>query len=329
MSTHVLTMTTASALNAALREAMTHDPKVVLIGEDIADPAGGVMKVTAGLSTEFGHDRVRETPISEAGIMGAAVGAAMAGLRPVAEIMINDFMTIALDQLVNLAAKHHSTTRGASKVPLTVRMGVASKLTSGATHSQSLEAWLMHIPGLKVGYPSNPSDAKGMLAACILDDDPCVLFEDYMSYGTKGEVPATPYTIPIGQADVKRPGSAVSILSYGWMMPQCLAAASQLAAEGIDAEVVDLRWLLPLDEETILSSVAKTQRAVIVHAATRFAGPGAEVAAMIQEHLFTTLKSPVLRVGVPFAPAPASAVLEAVFYPSVEQIVAEAKKAMR
>ncbi|HKY92131.1 MAG TPA: transketolase C-terminal domain-containing protein [Nevskiaceae bacterium] len=328
MSAHVLTMTTAAALNAALREAMARDPKVVPIGEDIADPAGGVMKVTAGLSTEFGHDRVRETPISEAGIMGAAVGAAMAGLRPVAEIMINDFMTIALDQLVNLAAKHHATTRGASKVPLTVRMGVASKLTSGATHSQSLEAWLMHIPGLKVGYPSNPADAKGMLAACILDDDPCVLFEDYMAYGTKGDVPSTPHTVPIGQADVKRPGSAVSILSYGWMMPQCLAAAEKLAAEGIDAEVVDLRWLLPLDEETILSSVAKTKRAVIVHAATRFAGPGAEIAAMIQEALFGQLKSPVLRVGVPFAPAPASAVLEAVFYPSVERIVAEVKKAV-
>lgn len=322
------TMTMGAALNAALREAMTRDPRVILIGEDIADPAGGVMKCTAGLSTEFGHSRVRETPISEAAIMGAAVGAAMAGMRPVAEIMINDFMTIAMDQLVNLAAKHYSTTRGAASVPLTVRMGVASKLTSGATHSQSLEAWLMHVPGLKVGYPSTPADAKGMLASCILDDDPCVLFEDYMAYQAKGEVPSGHFTVPIGLADIRRPGSAVTILSYGWMMGNCLAAAQALAKDGIEAEVVDLRWLLPLDERTIVESVAKTRRAVIVHAATRFAGPGAEIAALIQEHLHGQLKAPVLRVGSPFVPAPASAVLEAVYYPSVEDVVRAVKKAM-
>lgn len=328
MSPKTTSMTMGGAINAALREAMARDERVVLLGEDIADPAGGVMKATAGLSTEFGHSRVRETPISEAAIMGAAVGAAMAGLRPVAEIMINDFLTIAMDQLVNLAAKHHSTTRGASCVPMTVRVGVASRLTSGATHSQSLEAWLMHVPGLKVGYASTPADAKGMLTSCIFDDDPCVFFEDYLAYQVKGEVPVAPYTIPVGQADIKRAGSSVTILSYGWMMPLCLQAAATLAAEGIEAEIVDLRWLVPLDETTILASVAKTRRAVIVHAATRFAGPGAEIAAMIQEQLWGQLKAPVLRVGAPYVPAPASAVLEQLFYPAVETIVAAARTAM-
>jgi pyruvate dehydrogenase E1 component beta subunit len=322
------TMMTGAAINAALREAMLRDERVVLIGEDIADPAGGVMKATAGLSTEFGHHRVRETPISEAAIMGAAAGAAMAGLRPVAEIMINDFLTIAMDQLVNLAAKHFSTTRGAASMPLTVRVGVASRLTSGATHSQSLEGWLMHIPGLKVGYPSTPADAKGMLASCILDEDPCIFFEDYTTYQIKGDVPEEHYTVPIGEAAIRRSGNAVSILSYGWMMGNALQAAATLAGEGIDAEVIDLRWLLPLDEATILDSVAKTGRAVIVHAATRFAGPGAEIAALIQEHLLGKLKAPVLRVGSPFVPAPASAVLEQVFYPSAEDIASAARKAV-
>jgi acetoin:2,6-dichlorophenolindophenol oxidoreductase subunit beta len=322
-------MTMAAAINQALHSAMARDEGVFMIGEDIADPAGGVMKVTAGLSTKFGHDRVLETPISEAAIMGAAVGAAMTGMRPVAEIMINDFLMIAMDQLVNVAAKHHYTSNGASKVPLTVRTGVASQFGSGATHSQSLEAWFMHTPGLKVAVPSTAYDAKGMITSCIFDDDPCVFMEHYSLYQDKSDVPTADYEIPIGKADVKRAGKDVSLISYGWTVKSCLAAAEALAAQGIDAEVIDLRWLLPLDVETVLACVARTRRAVIVHAATRFCGAGAEIASTIHEELFGTLAAPVRRVAAPFVPAPATSALEPYYFPTVEQIVAAATGVVR
>lgn len=326
METNVQTMTMGAAINQCLRHALETDPDVILLGEDIAEPAGGVMKITSGLSDEFGEQRVRDTPISECAIMGAAAGAAIAGMRPVAEIMINDFIAIGMDQLVNLAAKHHYTSNGAVPVPLTVRTGVASRLGTGATHSQSLEAWLMHVPGLKVAFPSNAYDAKGILATCINDDDPCVFFEDYTLYALKGEVPLEDYRIPLGKAKIVRSGKDLTVITYGWPVHACQEAAAQLADEGIEAELVDLRWLLPLDYETILESVGRTRRAIVVHAATRFCGPGAEIAATIQQELFDVLAAPVGRVAAPFTPAPAAPAMEALYFPSVAKIVEEARR---
>jgi pyruvate dehydrogenase E1 component beta subunit len=269
---------------------------------------------------------VRDTPISEAAIIGAAMGAAAAGLRPVAEIMIMDFIGIALDQLVNGAAKLHYMTSGKLKAPLTLRTSVTARFGAGATHSQSLEAWLMHIPGLKVAMPSTPFDAKGMLTTCILDDDPCVFIEDACLYQRIGQVPAEPYSIPVGEAEVKATGSDVTLITYGWLTHECLAVAEQLAGDGISVEVVDLRWLLPLDTDTILATVEKTGRAVIVHAATRFAGPGAEIAALVNEELFGRLAAPVQRVAAPFVPIPAAPVMEQVYFPS-QSAITEAVKA--
>ena len=314
-------LTIGQAINQALYHALKRDPDVFLLGEDIADPAGGVMKITSGLSSEFGEDRVRDTPISEAAIMGAAAGASMAGMRPVAEIMVNDFLTIAMDNLVNVAAKHRFTTNGASSVPLTVRAPMASRFGSGATHSQSLEAWFMHTPGLKVAFPSTPHDAKGMLTTCIFDDDPCVFFENYSTYQIKGPVPKSSYSIPVGSADIKRRGNDLTLITYGWPVQTCLEAAEALSQRGIEVEIVDLRWLLPIDFPTVLASVMKTGRALIVHAATRFCGPGAEIAATIQEKLFGQLKAPIGRLGSPFVPAPATAALEAEYFMSADNVV--------
>jgi pyruvate dehydrogenase E1 component beta subunit len=316
------------AINLALAEAMAKDERVVLLGEDIADPAGGVLKVTDGLSSRFGHHRVRDTPISESAIIGAATGAAMAGLRPVAEIMIGDFLGVCLDQLVNHAAKLHYMTGGAVSVPLTVRTAVCGRSQFGATHSQSLEAWLMHCPGLKVGMPSTPFDAKGMLTTCIFDDDPCVLMENVTLYQKSGSVGVGEYAIPMGLADVKRAGSDVSFITYGTLVDDCLAAADTLHQQGISAEVVDLRWLVPLDREAILASVAKTKRAVVVHSATRFCGPGAEIAALIAEELSGELAAPVQRVGAPYVPIPTAAPLEQAYYPDLDKIVGGALRTL-
>ena len=299
------------ALNLALSEALAADPTVLLIGEDLADPGGGISQVTKGLSTTYGTDRVRDTPISEAAIVGAAVGAALAGLRPVAEVMIMDFISIALDQLVNHAAKARFMSAGQLRVPLTVRTAVFGGIGSGATHSQTLEAWLAHIPGLKVVVPSTPADAKGLLTSCIFDDDPCVFVENVALYGTKGPVPDGEYRIPLGRAAIARPGRDVTLVTYGRTVRDALAAAEELATDGIDVEVVDLRSLVPLDVETVLASVARTRRAVVAHHATRFGGFGAEVAATIAEELFGQLDAPVARVGARFAPIGAAAALEA------------------
>lgn len=305
------------ALNRALAEALAADPSVFLIGEDLADPGGGISQITKGLSTRFGTDRVRDTPISEAAIVGAAVGAAAAGLRPVAEVMIMDFISIALDQLVNHAAKARFMSGGLLQIPMTLRTAVFGGIGSGATHSQTLETWLAHIPGLKVAVPSTPADAKGLLTSCIFDDDPCVLVENVALYGTVGPVPEGEFRIPLGVADVKRPGTDVTVVTYGRSVRDALAAADSLAAEGIDVEVVDLRSLVPLDAATVLASAAKTRRVVVVHHATRFAGFGAEVATLINEELFGDLDAPVQRVGARFAPIGSAAVLEAEVMPSV------------
>ena len=306
---------------AALGEALAADPSVFLIGEDLADPGGGISQITKGLSTAFGTDRVRDTPISEVAIVGAAVGAAAAGLRPVAEVMIMDFISIALDQLVNHAAKSRFMSGGLLQIPMTLRTAVFGGIGSGATHSQTLETWLAHIPGLKVVVPSTPADAKGLLTSCIFDDDPCVVVENVALYGTVGPVPEGEFRVPLGVADVKRPGADVTVVTYGRTVRDALAAAETLTDEQIDVEVVDLRSLVPLDVATVLASVAKTRRVVVAHHATRFAGFGAEVAGLINDELFGQLDAPVQRVGAQFAPIGSAAVLEAAVMPSATSIV--------
>jgi len=309
------------ALNAALAEALAVDPDVILLGEDLADPAGGISQVTKGLSTAFGTDRVRDTPISEAAIVGTAVGAAIAGLRPVAELMIMDFISIGLDQLVNHAAKARFMSGGLLGVPLTLRTAVFGGIGSGATHSQTFEAWLAHIPGLKVVVPATPADAKGLLTSCIFDDDPCVFVENVALYGTRGPVPEGSHRVPLGKAVVARPGRDVTLVTYGRTVRDALAAAEQLATEGVDVEVVDLRSLVPFDADTVLASAGRTRRVVVAHHATRFAGVGAEVAALVSEELFGTLEAPVSRVGARFAPIGSAATLEAAVMPSVTSLV--------
>ena len=313
--------TMREALNEALDAALAADPSVLLLGEDLADPAGGISQVTKGLSTRYGTDRVRDTPISEVAIVGAAVGAAAAGLRPVAELMIMDFISIALDQLVNHAAKARFMSGGLLRVPLTLRTAVFGGIGSGATHSQSLEAWLAHVPGLKVVVPSTPADARGLLTSCIFDDDPCVVVENVALYGSSGQVPPGDHRVPLGVADVKRPGADVTIVTYGRTVRDALAAAEQVSAEGIDVEVLDLRSLVPLDVGMILASVARTRRAVVAHHATRFGGFGAEVAGIINEELFGELDAPVRRVGARYAPIGSAATLEGFVLPSVDRLV--------
>jgi acetoin:2,6-dichlorophenolindophenol oxidoreductase subunit beta len=314
------------AINEALDEALRTDERVFLLGEDLADPAAGVNAVTRGLATAYGTDRVMNTPISEAAIIGAAVGASMEGYLPVAEIMIMDFIGIAMDQIVNHAAKLRYMSGGRTTCPVTVRTAVFSGTGSGGTHSQSLEAWFMHVPGIKVVYPSTPADAKGLLLSSIFDPDPVVFIEASRLYGVKGPVPVGDgIRMPIGKADIKRPGRDLTIVTYGIATGQSLEAAEILAREGIDAEVIDLRTLLPLDMETVLASARKTRRVVVAHAATTVAGPGAEVAAQVSEKLFNELVEPVQRVGAKFTPIPARA-SEGLVTLSVDDIVTAARK---
>lgn len=312
-------MTMREALNLAMDQALARDERVLLLGEDIADP--GANGPTRGLSTKYGADRVLDTPISEAAIVGAAIGAAMDGMLPVAEIMIMDFIGIAVDQIVNHAAKVRFMTGGRTTAPITVRTQVYGGLGTGGTHSQSLEAWFMHVPGLKVVVPAAPRDAKGLLTSAIFDDDPCVFVETIRLQGQRGMVPVDPgFAIPLGEADIKRPGNDVTLIAYGRGVVESLAAATALEAEGIDAEVLDLRTLVPLDVPAIIESVGRTRRAVVVHDAVQFAGPGAEIAATLQRELFGHLAAPVERVGARFVPNPAPPTLEAAIYPGLERI---------
>jgi pyruvate dehydrogenase E1 component beta subunit len=320
VATETKTMSVLNALNAALDEALAEDERVFLLGEDLADPASGVNHVSSGLSTKHGADRVLNTPISEAAIAGAAIGAALEGRLPVAEIMIMDFIGIAVDQIVNLAAKARFTSAGRTPCPVTIRTASFGGLGSGATHSQSLEAWFMHVPGLKVVVPSTPADAKGLLKAAVFDPDPVLFLETVATYGQRGPVPTAPYTIELGKADIKRPGSDVTIVTYGRGVFDSLAAAQELASEGIEAEVLDLRTLVPLDLPAVLESVGRTKRAVVTHYAVEFAGPGAELAAQINTELFSELEAPVARVGARFRPIPAAHVLEQAVYPNAERI---------
>jgi len=312
------------AVNAALAEELERDPRVVLFGEDVGKP-GGPFGASRGLRERFGASRVRDTPIAEGAITGVAVGAAMTGLRPVVEIMYFDFATLAMDQLANQAAKMRYMSGGKLAVPMTMITFCGSGRGSGPQHSQSLEAWLAHVPGLRVVYPSNAADAKGLLKSAIRSDDPVVFVESSRLWTTRFEVPEDPdHLVPIGVAAVARPGGDVTMVSWGWALERTLAAAELLAADGIDAEVLDLRTISPLDEAAILMSVARTGHLVVVHDAAGPFGPGAEIVALVAEHGFDSLRGPVTRLTAPFAPAPFAKGLENAYYPTPERIAAAA-----
>lgn len=313
------------AIGEALREEMQRDPTVFLAGEDIG-ASGGTFGATKGLFQEFGADRIKDTPISEAGIVGLAVGAAAAGLRPVVEIMFDDFITIAMDQIVNQAAKMRYMFGGKLRLPITIRTMCGGGVNAGPQHSQSLEAWFVHVPGLKVVMASSPYDVKGLLKTAIRDDNPVVFFENKALYGLKGEVPEEEYLIPFGQAAVKREGSDVTIVAVSQMVPKALAAAETLAGEGISAEVVDPRTLSPLDKDTIIASVRKTGRLVVAHEAVAPCGIGAEVAALAADEAFHALRAPIKRVTAPFTPVPFAKPLESFYLPNAERIAQAVKE---
>ena len=321
------TMTFAQALNNAHKLEMQRDSNIYVAGEDVG-VYGGIFGVTGGLLDQFGDKRVRDTPITESAIIGTAVGAAAAGLRPVIELMFVDFIGVALDQLYNQAAKMKYMFGGKAKLPITLRTTCGAGMGAAAQHSQCLEAWFMHIPGLKVVMPSTPYDAKGLLISAIRDDNPVVFLEHKMLYGTQGEVPEESYTIPLGKADIKREGKDITVVATAMMVGRALSAAEKLAGNGISLEVLDPRTLSPLDEETILNSVKKTHRLLIVHEEVKFAGSGAEIAAMAAEKAFDYLDAPIARVGAPFTPVPFSPPLELEFIPSEEKIIQSAKKMM-
>jgi pyruvate/2-oxoglutarate/acetoin dehydrogenase E1 component len=313
---------TVFAINQALDQAMAKDDSVIVMGEDVSDPTGGgVFKATMGLSTKYGEHRVRATPISEVAIVGAAIGAGIGGFRPVAEIMFNDFSAVCMDQISNHAAKLRYMSGVRTNVPITIRMAAGGGMQFGAQHSEMLEAWFFHIPGLKVAIASCPADAKGLLTTCIFDDDPCIHLEPSLSYFVPGLVPPGEHALPLGKADIKRPGKDASIITYGREVGMALAVADQLAGEGIDLEVLDLRWISPLDEAAILASVAKTKRAIVFHQAVRRGGVGAEIAAMLNEELFGELSAPVLRVAAPNVPIPYARELEQAYLPGPDDLL--------
>lgn len=311
----------ADAIREALTEEMERDPSVFLMGEDIG-AYGNIYFVTKGLLDRFGAERVRDTPISEQAVAAFAVGAALAGGRPVIEIMYIDFMTMAMDPIVNQAAKMHYHTGGRLKVPIVVRTQGGVGRGHGSQHSQSLEAWFVHVPGLKVVMPSNPYDAKGLLKSAIRDDAPVIFIEHKRLYPVLGDVPQGEYVVPFGQAAVRRPGEDVTIIATSRQVLWAEEAAEQLAREGVEAEVIDPRTLVPLDRETIGSSVKRTGRAVIVHEACRTGGVGAELAMVVMEEAFEYLRAPVKRVCGRDVPVPYSPHIEGAAVPSVEAIVA-------
>jgi len=319
-------LTYAEAIREALRYEMTRDESVFLLGEDVGR-YGGAFGVSYGLLDEFGEERVRDTPISEAGIMGAATGAALMGMHPVAEIMFMDFTTIAMDQLVNQAAKLRFMFGGKAKVPLVLRTPGGSGTGAAAHHSQSVEAWFVHVPGLKVVMPSTPYDVKGLLLASIRDENPVVFVEHKLLYKTKGPVPEEEYTIPLGTADVKRSGEDLTIVATSIMVPRALEAAETLAKEGTEAEVVDPRTLKPLDDETIIKSVIKTGRVIVAHEACKTGGVGAEIVARIVEsEAFDYLDAPIKRLAGLDIPVPYNRNLERHMVPQAENIVTAARE---
>jgi pyruvate dehydrogenase E1 component beta subunit len=314
-------LTYREAVRDGLARAMREDDSVFIMGEDIAE-MGGSMGVTQGLLDEFGPERVRNTPISEMAIVGAGIGAAMAGMRPVVEIMYEDFLTLSLEQIVNQAAKHRYMSGGQVTVPLTIRTQGGAGWSPGAQHAQQLEAWLVHIPGLKVVYPSTPQDVRGLLWTAIHDDNPVVVFEHRLLYPVKGEVSESLEPVPFGKARVVREGTDVTVIAIGPLVHRALDAATQAEAEGISVEIVDPRSLQPLDEETLVASVKKTNRAVVAHEAVTRMGFGAEVAAILQHQAFDYLDAPIERVGAKFAPLAFAPVMEQFVVPNADDVLA-------
>jgi pyruvate/2-oxoglutarate/acetoin dehydrogenase E1 component len=313
-------ITFVEAIREALQEEIRRDPSVFIMGEDIGRH-GGVFTVTQGLQAEFGEERVRDTPISELAIMGAAVGAAISGSRPIVEIMFGDFIGLAIDQVVNGAAKAHYMSGGQFKVPLTVRTTMGAGRSGAAQHSQSLHSWFSHIPGLKVAVPSTPYDAKGLLKTAIRDDNPVLFFEDKVSYNLKGLVPEEEYTVPFGQADIKREGNNVTLVAVSRMVHEALVAAETLAQDGISVEVIDPRTLSPLDQETLARSARKTHHVVVVDESHRSYGVTGELSAVIYEGAFDYLDAPIQRIGAPNVPVPFSRPLELATIPTADDIV--------
>lgn len=317
------------AVREAMSQEMRENQDVFILGEDIGE-YGGAFGVTRGMIEEFGPERVRNTPISEAAIAGGAVGAALTGMRPILELQFSDFITIAMDQLVNQAAKTRYMFGGKGKVPLVVRTPAGSGTGAAAQHSQSLEAWMAHIPGLKVVQPSTAYDAKGLLKAAMDDDNPVIFYEHKLLYKTIGEVPEEPYSIPLGKADVKRSGKDVTIVATAIMVHKALEAAKELEAEGIDVEIIDPRTLVPLDEETIIESVKKTGKCIVVHEAVKRGGYGGEIASMIAEsEAFDYLDAPIKRLGGLAVPIPYNPTLEKAVIPQVPDIIEAAKELVR
>ena len=306
------------AINHALKEEMERDSDVIMIGEDMG-VSGGAFGAAKGLLDAFGPGRILDTPICESSFVGMAAGAASCGLRPVVEIMFMDFITVCMDSIVNQAAKMRYMFGNQYTIPMVVRTPAGAGLSAGPQHSQSLEAWFAHIPGLKVVMPATPYDTKGLLKSAIRDDNPIIFIENKSLHAMKGEVPEEEYTIPIGEADIKKEGSDITIVTAGRMVHESLKAAAQLEEKGISAEVVDLRSIQPWDKETVFESVSKTHRLVIVHEATKSFGIGAEISATVAEEILDELDAPILRVASPFVPVPFN--LEQAYLPGVNDIV--------
>ncbi len=317
--------TYAQAIRDVLAQEMRRDPKIFVMGEDVAE-LGGIFGCTRGLMDEFGKERVRNTPISEAGFVGAGIGAACVGMRPVVELMYMDFTYVCMDQILNQAAKIRYMFGGKAKIPLVIRGQQGIGRGNAATHSQSVEVFFMHMPGLKVAMPSTPADAAGLLRTAIRDDNPIMFFEHKALYATKGEVPEdAEYSIPFGKANIVRKGKDVTVIGTHLYVGKTLSVAKKLSAEGIDIEVIDPRTLVPLDKETIINSVKKTGRAVVVHEAHKTCGVGAEIAAMIMEEAFYYLDAPVLRLGAKQCPLPFNLQLENAVVPQEEDIIRAVK----
>ena len=324
IQTAVRELTFAQAIREALAEEMRRDPRVCILGEDVAE-AGTPFKVLSGLVEEFGTSRVIDTPISEAGFTGIGVGAAMTGMRPVIDIMFGDFLTLTMDQLVNQAAKVHYMSGGKWKVPMVLRTTLGATRRSAAQHSQSLHAWLSHVPGLKVVLPSTPYDAKGLLKSAIRDDNPVIFFEDKMMYKQKGPVPAEDYTLPLGVADVKRVGKDITLIATSSMVEVALGAAALLEKAGISAEVIDPRTTWPLDEKTLVDSAKKTSKAIVIDEGYGRYGVTGELASVIAEGAFYNLEAPVKRMGAMHVPIPFSPPLEDVTVPTVQSVFEAAR----
>jgi pyruvate/2-oxoglutarate/acetoin dehydrogenase E1 component len=318
-------ITYREAVRDALGKALRTDDDVFIMGEDIAE-MGGSMAVTQGLLDEFGPERVRNTPISEMAIVGAGIGAAMAGMRPVVEIMYEDFLTLSLEQIVNQAAKHRYMSGGQLTVPLTIRTQGGAGWSPGAQHAQQLEAWLVHVPGLKVAYPSTPEDVRGLLWTSIYDDNPVIFFEHRLLYPVKGEVPEEIEPIPLGKARTIREGTDVTVIAIGPLVHRAVEAAKQAEEEGISVEIIDPRTLQPLDEDALVASVKKTNRAVVAHEAVTRMGFGAEVTSVLQYKAFDYLDAPIERVGAKFAPLAFAPVMEQYIIPHAEDVLAAIKR---